>query len=62
MQTYLQSDIGKLIHVMQWSRPKISHLVRDMAKLMGRGTCAAVNAMHRCMEHCVGTPKCGVTL
>jgi len=61
-QTYLRSGIGKMIHVMQWSRPEICHAVRDLAKMMGRGSSEAIKAMHRVMEHCVGTPNRGVTL
>jgi len=34
-QTYLRSGIGKMIHVMQWSRPEIYHAVHDLAKMMG---------------------------
>ena len=47
---------------MQWSRPEICHAVRDLAKMMGRGSNEAIKAMHRVMEHCVGTPTRGVTL
>ena len=45
-----------------WSRPEISHAVRDLAKMMGEGNNEASKAMHRRMEHCVGTPNRGVTL
>ena len=62
MQTYLQSGTVKMIHDMQWSSPEISHSMRGMAKLMDQGNYAAVNAMHICMDHCVGTPNCEVTL
>ena len=61
-QTYLRSGIGKMIHMMQWSRPEISHSVRDMAKHMQDGHEAAIDAMHRTMEYCVGTPLRGLTL
>ena len=47
---------------MQWSRPEISHAVRDLAKMMGQGNNEAIKAMHRCIEHCMGTPTYGVTL
>ena len=62
LESYLRSGIGKMIHVMQWSRPEISHLMRNLAKMMGKGNYAIVNAMHRCMEHCVCTPNNGITL
>ena len=51
-----------MIHVIQWSRPVFCHAVRDLAKMMGRGSSEAIEAMHRVMEHCVGTPNRGVTL
>ena len=51
-----------MIHVMQWSRPEICHAVRDLAKMMGRGSNEAIKAMPIVMEHCVGTPNRGVTL
>ena len=47
---------------MQWSRSEISHSVRNLAKMMGKDNCAAVNEMHRCTEYCVDTPTYGVTL
>ena len=51
-----------MIHVMQWSRPEISHAVRDLAKMMGQGNYKSIETMHSCMEHCVGTSNCGITL
>ena len=47
---------------MQWSRPEISHDVRNLAKMMGQGDTEASKAMYRLMEHCVGMPNRGVTL
>ena len=34
MQMYLRSGIGILMHIMQWSRPEMSHSTRDLAKHM----------------------------
>ena len=61
-QTYLRSGIGRTRHIMQWSRPEISHDVRNLAKMMGQGDTEASKAMYRLMEHCVGMPNRGVTL
>ena len=61
-QTYLQPGIGKMIHVMQKIRPEISHSVRDLAKMMGKGNGTFIKTMHRCMEHCVGMPNLAATL
>ena len=62
LQTYFQSGICKMIPVMQWNRPEISHSVHNLAKMTGKGNDTSIKAMHRCMEHCVGTPACGVIL
>ena len=62
LQTYLQSGSGEAIHIMQGSRPEISHAVRDLAKMTGAGNNKAIKEMHRLMEHYVGTPTRGVTL
>ena len=62
MQIYLRSGIGKMVHVMQWGRPEISHSVRNMVKLMGQGNYKAIDVMHTCMTHCVDMTNCGVTL
>ena len=62
LQTYSQSGIGKMIHIMQWSRTEISHSMRNLAKMMGKGNDNSIKVMHRCIQHCVGTPTRGVTL
>ena len=47
---------------MLWRRPKISHAVRNLAKVMGQDNKEAIKAMHRLMDNCVDTPNRGVTL
>ena len=49
-------------HGMQWSRPEISHTVRDVANIIGKDNHAAINMMHRYIVHCVDMPNCGVAL
>ena len=34
----------------------------NLAKIEGKGNDAAIKEMHKCMEHCVGTPNRGITL
>ena len=62
LQTYLRSGIGKMIHIMQWSRLEISHSVRNLANMIGNGNDTSIKALHRCVENCVGKPNRGVTL
>ena len=56
MQTYLRLEVGKLIHMAQWSRSEISHAVRDTAKHMHNATVLGIEGMHRVVEYCLNTP------
>ena len=62
VQTYLQSGIVKMIHIMRCNRPEISCSVSNLAKIMDKGDDTSIKALYRCMDHCVGTPNRGVTL
>jgi len=37
-QTHYRSGVGKLLHMMHWSRPEIYNAVRDLSKYMMTGT------------------------
>ena len=56
-QTKYRSGVGKLIHLMQWSRPEISNAVRELTMHMGRCNERHVKAMLRVMKYCVDTPN-----
>ena len=62
MMTYFRSGVGMLIHLMQWSRPEISHATRDCARHMQSAGVVHVDAMHRIMQYCRDTPNRGTTL
>ena len=53
MQTKYRSGVGKLIHMMQWSRPDICSAVRDLTRHMRQATKAHLDAMYRLMAYIV---------
>jgi hypothetical protein len=55
-----QSGVGKLLHMMRWSRPEILNAVRELSRYMPGASLAHVKAMHRTMKYCVGSPECGL--
>jgi hypothetical protein len=61
-----RTGVGKLLYMMQWSRPEILNLVRKLSKCMKTASEAHMKAMHRvmahCVAHCVATPECGLLL
>ena len=61
-QTYFRSGVGKMIHMMQWSRPDICSAVRDLTRHMQQSIPAHIDAMHRVMAYCVRTRNRGATL
>ena len=61
-QTYFRSGVGKLLHMMRWSRPEVYNAVRDLSRHMKASTTTHVKAMHRVMKYCVSTPHRGWTL
>ena len=61
-KTY-STGVGKLLHMMRWSRPEIYNAVRELSRFMTNGASKAhTKAMHRVMEYCVTTPERGLTL
>jgi len=60
--TKYRSGVGKLMHMMQYSRPEIYNAVRDLARHMKSPTQVHYNAMLRVMKYCVETPNRGLTL
>ncbi len=57
-----RSGVGKLLHMMRWSRPEILNAVREESRYMSGASLAHVKAMHRTMKYCVGTPERGLLL
>ena len=54
--TYYHKGIGKILHMMRWSRPEIYNAVRDLSRRTSAVTKDHIVAMHRVMAHCVSTP------
>jgi 5'-3' exoribonuclease 2 len=51
------SGVGKLLHLMRWSRPDILNATREVSQFMSNANHAHSQAMHRILEYCVGTPE-----
>jgi hypothetical protein len=61
-QSTYRSGVGKLLHMMKWTRPEILNAVRELSRFMAGATRAHMNAMYRTMKYCVSTPKRGLML
>ena len=61
-QTKYRSGVGKLLHMMRWSRPDILNAVRELSKFMSGASEAHMVAMKRVMKYCVATPYRGLEL
>ena len=55
MQTKFRSGLGKLLHMMRWSKPEIYNAVRDLSRHAQRCSVAHVKALYRVMRYCVDT-------
>jgi hypothetical protein len=61
MSTY-RSGVGKLLHLMKWSRPEILNSVRELSKFMSGAIEGHKQAMYRVMKYCVNTANRGLLL
>ena len=59
MQHKYRSGVGKLIHLMRWSRPEIYNAVRELTMHMGKCNEFHFAAMIRVMKYCADTPNRG---
>ena len=59
IQTKFRSGIGKLLHLMRWSRPDICNAVRDISRHGQKSNKAHLKAMKRCKKYCIQTRKMG---
>jgi hypothetical protein len=62
MQTKYRAGVGKLLHMMRWSRPEIWNSVRETSRRMQLPNKDHYKAMIRIMKYCRDTPKRGWTL
>jgi hypothetical protein len=60
-KTY-RSGVGKLLHVMRWSRPDVLNAVRELSRFMMVAAPQQMKAMYRVMSYCVATPKRALVL
>jgi len=61
-QSVHMSGVGKLLHVMRWSRPDILNAVHELSKHMTSATQEHMKAMYRVMNYCVTTESRGIVL
>ena len=52
-----RSAVGKLIHLMKWSRPDILNATRDLSRFMMKPSYANLKAVNRLMSYCLKTPN-----
>ena len=61
-QVMYRSGVGKLLHMMRWSRPDTLNAVRELSKNMEVASEAHLKAMQRTMRYCLATPERGLLL
>ena len=62
-QTNYRKGVGKLLHLMKWSRPEILNAVHDLSRFMTAGASLAhKRAMEMVMKYAVSTPERGLLL
>jgi hypothetical protein len=54
-----RSGVGKLLHMMRWSRPEIWNAVRELSRRMSKCNNDHMKAMKRVMKYCVDHPERG---
>jgi hypothetical protein len=57
IQSTYRSGVGKLLHMMRWTRPEIMDLVRELSRFAGRALQSHVIAMYPVMKYCQNTPE-----
>jgi hypothetical protein len=62
LQAHYRTGVGKLLHMMRWTRPEIQNAVRELSKYMSGATLVHYKAMHRVMGYCVATMARGLLL
>jgi hypothetical protein len=61
-QKKYRSGVGKLLHMMHWTRPEILNRVRELSRFMSGATQKHMAAMTRVMKYCVSMAKRGLFL
>ena len=58
-QKIYRMGVGKLLHMMRWTRPEIMNAVREHSRYMSGALLLHLKAMYRVMGYCVSTPNRG---
>ena len=61
-QSLYRSGVGKMLHMMKWSRPEILNRVRELSRFASGATPEHMKALYRVMQYCRGSPTRGFTL
>jgi len=61
-QSKYRSGVGKLLHMMKWTRPEMLNAVRELSRFMMDASLAHMKAMYRAMSYALSTPNHGVML
>ena len=62
VQSMYGSGVGKLIHMMKWSRPDVLNAVRDLTRHLSKATLCHVKAMKRVMMYLTAMADQGLML
>jgi hypothetical protein len=62
VQSTYRSGVGKLLHMMRWSRPDVLNSIRELLKHMTAAKQAHLKAMYQAMTYCVHMKDRGLTL
>jgi hypothetical protein len=62
LQATYQSGVGKLLHMMKWTRPEILNAVQELSRFMVHASLAHLKEMYRAIKYCIGTPNRGLLL
>jgi len=61
-QTRYRKGVGKLLHLMHWSRPDVLNPVRDLSRDMQVASKATMTGMHTAMNFIIATKDLGLKL
>jgi hypothetical protein len=62
VQSTYRSGVGKVLHMMRWSRPEVLNAVRELSRHMTSVTLSHLKAMYRVMTYCVHTKNRGLDI
>jgi hypothetical protein len=62
LQTKFRARVGKLLHMMRWSRVETQNAVRDLSRMIKVANVAHVKGLMRVMKYYVAMPKRGLVL